>query len=146
MPKIPSDDCHTNFNLIRRLEAGETGREISDECLLAIGWEQVDYEDPGWPFGSVTDWINPAGKAWLAPGRPHVTESLDAAIAHMVPEWHKGLVIKHDSKGVEVVIEGDGGHEVMALAPTAAGAMCAAGLMARGKVTHLNVDHDKTTA
>lgn len=113
--KTNSGIIHTmtdHTDLIARLEAGETGREISDECLRAVGKN------------------NAIGYA-----RPDV--SLDAALAHMVPEgwcpvkmswiWDTGW--RRDI--IYVMLADDNGQEVIGSAFTPAGALCAAALMAR---------------
>lgn len=72
-------------SLIEKLEQAEAGsREISDECLLAVGWvrdRRKTAEGRYADFG----WIRPDGKAVNGAGGPNVSENVQDAIDHMVP-------------------------------------------------------------
>ena len=67
------------MTLIERLEAGETGsRELSDECLLAVGWARS--RDDGWGT-----WQAPDRKVYGF-NRPDPSQNLQDSLDWMVPE------------------------------------------------------------
>lgn len=133
-------------DLIRRLEAGERGRGISDECLLALGWVCHGQEGAfvqGIPTGY---WRSPYSRGshiyqWHE--RPNVTVSLDAALAHMVPEgWRIRVMEWPDPEEPDFAVivcqkgEDQGGGPgyvtVSGQAPTAPAAIMVAVLRAMG--------------
>ena len=87
------------MTLIERLEAAETGsRELSDECLLAVGWQKEDVAhqrgiwlapsswiygwnrpDPSRNLQDALDWMVPEGAQWSIDAKP------GAAIAYVGP-------------------------------------------------------------
>lgn len=73
-------------DLIRRLESATEGsRELSDECLLAVGWR--------WYDGFRVDMIKPDEEGTIINGGhlPDLTRNIQHAIDWMVPEgyhWH----------------------------------------------------------
>jgi len=134
--------------LIARLEAGETGREIDAEIAAALrilpdnapsfleNWTGP-FEAFRWSDGEYAGLWGVA--AMHSDGRrsvnwfpPKLTTSLDAALDHMVPEgwlmdglyWVANIVHAHMSN-YPVALQESG------RAPTAAAAVCAAGLRAR---------------
>ena len=72
------------MTLIEKLEAGPGSRELSDECLLAVGCEPI-YTTEG-VVGICSGWRAPDGEIWIGDTRPNVTENVQDTISHMVPE------------------------------------------------------------
>ncbi len=110
-------------SLIARLEAGPGSRELSDECLLAVGWGKL-------PLTEYL-WIDPSGKTHDA--RPDPSQNVQDAIDWMVPEgWSGGgRIIGGPPYPIELLrVVGEGrlewGH-----AATPALALSAASLRAR---------------
>ena len=69
-------------DLIARLEAAPEGsRELSDEVLLAVGWEHIDTGDV-----REEQWVSPGGMYFIVSPRPDPTRSIDDALKWMVPE------------------------------------------------------------
>lgn len=91
-------------SLIARLEAAEKGsRELSDECLLAVGWTKTREK---LSFGGThTVWRNPAGEVFypsnsLKGGQflPDPSQDLRDAVDWMVPDgW--GIQVKRTPDG-----------------------------------------------
>lgn len=101
---------HTD--LIRRLEAGETGPEINWEIHLVL---------------------HPEAAGQKLAITPEYSRSVDAALAHMVPEGWKPIEISWlPAGGARVHLYSWSKHKGQSgRAPTAAAAICAAGLRAR---------------
>lgn len=92
-------DMTTTTDLVKRLEAGETGREIEVAIFHALSSAQmpasiaIDSVDAQW------NWLSYFHSGWTG-----ITTSLDAAVAlveRVKPGWRKGFR-QHDD------IEGDG--------------------------------------
>ena len=66
------------MTLIEKLERGPGSRELSDECLLAVGWHV------GMVDGTPT-WRDPNGQVWVYRGRPDPSQNLQDALDWMVP-------------------------------------------------------------
>ena len=70
-------------DLIARLEAATEGsRELSDECLLAVGWK-----DAGKHLGQ---WVRPDGSRLYKSDAPDPSQNAQDAIDHVVPEGWTG--------------------------------------------------------
>lgn len=133
----------TRDELIRRLEAGETGREMDALVCSAVGGRVEHYATARQP--------NPTGM-WLPPGKrdsphdaaelPKCTTSLDAALAllgevlpgwdGMVEWWCDGDAVASIDKSSKSITSVSDGTLANGRAPTAAAALCAAILEAKG--------------
>lgn len=115
-------------DLIKRLEsAAEGSQEISDKCLLAVGW--------AWRYPAIgdgphdytgSDMVRPDGKFQNYSGLPSPSENVQDAIDWMVPEgcpW--------EMKSVGMVEMGTKCGPVEGIAATPAIALSAASLKAR---------------
>lgn len=121
-------------SLIERIEAA-TGPdwELDAEIAALLGWKKLP--NPGSMGGLIDMWINPSGKneRWNVP--PY-TSSIDAALTLLPGDamWRLG----HDGKGPDPseflceIVSGPECRNYCAIAPTAALALCAAALRARG--------------
>lgn len=128
-------DMTTTTDLVKRLEAGETGREIDAEVFAALGWIIAEDYLVGSDDPIVFVW-HPSGL-----GGTHtplkVTTSLDAALAlveRVIPkcEWS---IDKFDGDPVAHVDHPNDPHGMLgrrAQAPTPAAALIAALLKAEG--------------
>lgn len=67
-------------DLIERIKAGPGSRELSDKCLLAVGWV---FRDNG---RDLARWISPRGEVWEPYEQPNPSQNLQDAIDWMVPE------------------------------------------------------------
>jgi hypothetical protein len=121
--------------LIERIEAGPGSRELSDECLLAVGWRKDDkLRDIYAPR-----WFAPDGTEWRHADRPDPSQNLQDAIDWMMPEewtaWGIQSMFRKTRFSVDLsrLTECDAGGDdwAHANAPTPALALCAAALRAR---------------
>ena len=71
------------MTLIEKLEAGPGSRELSDECLLAVGWVSQHVDGRG-------AWRNPDGKIVDNFNVPDPSQNLQDALDWMVPERDGG--------------------------------------------------------
>ncbi len=114
------------MTLLKRLEEGPGSRELSDECLLAVGWKMV-----GRPPFNV--WYKPNGEMFRSyirgNVRPDPSQNLQDAVDWMVPEGHGWSVMTHDRTD-EGRMPGACVDGCSANAPTPALALCAAGIRA----------------
>lgn len=82
------------MTLIEKLEQGPGSRELSDECLLAVGWM------PG--NDAAKWWFNPIDRQWNHP--PDPSQNLQDALDWMVPEgWDWEMDWTTDSGGENVL-------------------------------------------
>jgi hypothetical protein len=140
-------------DLIKRLEkAREGSRELSDECLLAVGWRVERPKDCGMrdqtgdcygcgskpPGGdkcavprSNWIWINPT-RISLSGKRPHVTQNVQDAIDWMVPEGWCGNVDFGVGEAQEAILWNPTSNQETdaQFAPTPTLALCIASLRA----------------
>ena len=73
------------MTLAKRLEAGPGSRELSDECLLAVGWNEP-YRDEG---NTKVPFLTPKGHRWRVAvdgPLPDPSRNLHDAVTWMVPE------------------------------------------------------------
>ena len=125
---------HTN--LILRLKAGETGQEMDARIWCHLNGKRFKEVFERYDGATQCHYTEPPKRRLQVTrdGIPAYTTSLDAAIAHMVPE---GWDWERDRTGAIVLFETTWpldqtqGRAVSSIAPTAAGAMCEAGLKAK---------------
>ena len=75
------------MTLIERLEAGPGSRELSDECLLAVGWTIDHMKDRRHKSGGYVLWYPPTGYVGYDKAtRPDPSQNLQDTLDWMVPE------------------------------------------------------------
>ena len=91
-------------DLIARLEAAPAGsRELSDEALVAVGWEHIDTGDV-----REEQWVSPGGMYFIVSPRPDPTQSIDDALKWMVPKGMDvgisiaGCGTEHEASAVDI--------------------------------------------
>ena len=78
------------MTLIERLEAGPGSRELSDECLLAVGWRVST-------VNGITTWYSPRGLSHGILRYPDTSQNLQDALDWLVPEgWHVSFLAAGD--------------------------------------------------
>jgi hypothetical protein len=81
------------MSLIERLERGPGSRELSDECLLAVGWTTAEVYLGGGLHG--TRWYAPNGSSF-GDNRPDPSQNLQDALDLMKPEGWSVKAYIHD--------------------------------------------------
>ena len=111
-------------DLIVRLESAKVGtRELSDEALLAVGFERAG-----------TLWVGPGHRTFMVDAQPDPTRSVDDALKWMVPEgWWWVLNSGLSQHGVATALLGQeaAGNQIEARGHSPALAATAAGLKAK---------------
>ena len=119
------------MTLIEKLETGPGSRELSDECLLAVGWQRVGKAG--------VHWYDPDGFRFYGT-RPNPSQNLQDAVTWMVPEgwdwemeWESGADGMYWENGTARVKMGNPDLLIDPEAASPALALCIAALKTRAE-------------